>query len=125
VVVEDSIVRGTTFEPALRLLREAGAAEIHMRIASPPYLNPCYYGADVVSRDNLIACRYSIDELASVFGADSIGYLSIESACRMAGEAKSDTHCMACFTGEYPCAVTERGKRKYALRIGESKQIKF
>ena len=77
VLVDDSIVRGTTSGRIAGLLREAGAAEIHLRISAPPFLNPCYYGTDIDSRENLIACHYSVEEIAGILGVDSLGYLPI------------------------------------------------
>ena len=79
VMVDDSIVRGTTSANIIRMLREAGATEVHVRISSPPFINPCYYGTDIDSKDKLIACKMSIDEIRQKIGADSLGYLSLES----------------------------------------------
>lgn len=114
VLIDDSIVRGTTSARIIRLVREAGAKEIHMRISSPPFLNPCYYGTDIDSRENLIACHHTIPEIADIIGADSLGYLSVDAAKRLARvrvdgkpvEASRD-FCCACFNGEYPTAVPE------------------
>lgn len=121
VMVDDSIVRGTTCARIVKLLREAGAKEVHMRIASPPYLYPCYYGTDVNSKDALIACRYSIDELAELFGADSLGYLSLEGVKRIAGGDMADSFCTGCFTGEYPTNAPDMSRRgKYEKKISEN-----
>ena len=78
VLIDDSIVRGTTSGQIVSLLREAGATQIHMRISSPPFRNPCYYGTDIDSREHLIACQHSIAEIGEIIGADSLGYLSLE-----------------------------------------------
>ena len=102
VLIDDSIVRGTTSRQIVGLLREAGAKEIHMRISSPPFLNPCYYGTDIDSRDNLIACHHSVEEITSIIGADSLGYLALEDLAEMIG---SENYCHACFSGEYPTAI--------------------
>ena len=102
VLIDDSIVRGTTSRQIVGLLREAGAKEIHMRISSPPFLNPCYYGTDIDSRDNLIACHHSVEEITSIIGADSLGYLALEDLAEMIG---SENYCNACFSGEYPTAI--------------------
>jgi amidophosphoribosyltransferase len=102
VLIDDSIVRGTTSGRIVKLFREAGAKEIHMRISSPPFLHPCYYGTDIDSADHLIACGRSVEEIAKIIGADSLGYLPV-------GELKTLTgcceYCSACFNGEYPTAV--------------------
>ncbi|MFR7991139.1 MAG: amidophosphoribosyltransferase, partial [Anaerovoracaceae bacterium] len=73
----DSIVRGTTSARIVKLLREAGATEVHMRSSAPPFLNPCYYGTDIDSKENLIACKHTIEEIGKIIGADSLGYLDI------------------------------------------------
>ncbi len=106
VLIDDSIVRGTTSARIIRLVREAGAKEVHMRISAPPFLNPCYYGTDIDSRENLIACKHSVSEIAQLIGADSLGYLSIEGALHLAqaDEEKGRGFCCACFNGAYPTA---------------------
>ena len=114
VLIDDSIVRGTTSARIIQLVRDAGAKEVHMRISSPPFLNPCYYGTDIDSRENLIACHHTIPEIADIIGADSLGYLSVEAAKRLANiradgkkpEPGRD-FCCACFNGDYPTAVPE------------------
>lgn len=106
VLIDDSIVRGTTCAHIVQMLREAGAKEVHMRISSPPFLNPCYFGTDIDSRDKLIACRMPLDEVCKTIGADSLGYLSIEGIHGIAKEANID-FCDACFTGNYPIEVPE------------------
>ena len=78
VLIDDSIVRGTTIRKIVTLLKEAGAREVHLRICSPPFLFPCYYGTDIDSRENLIACKYPQDAIAGIVGADSLGYLPLE-----------------------------------------------
>ncbi len=110
VLVDDSIVRGTTSARIVSMLRDAGASEVHMRISSPPFLNPCYYGTDVDSREHLIAVHHSIDEICSMIGADSLGFLSVEDArclAETAGDRPSDNYCAACFDGKYPVEVEE------------------
>lgn len=86
IMIDDSIVRGTTCARIVRLLREAGATEVHIRISAPPFLNPCYYGTDIDSRDMLIACHHTIPEIAEIVGADSLGYLSVDNVVRLAGD---------------------------------------
>ena len=115
--VDDSIVRGTTSKRIVNLIREAGAKEIHMRISCPPFKNPCYFGTDIDSRENLIACRMSIDEIAKEIGADSLGYLSVENLNKVAEDAGCG-FCNGCFTGEYPVEVpTEMPKDKFEFKI--------
>ncbi|MDY4592762.1 MAG: amidophosphoribosyltransferase [Eubacteriales bacterium] len=97
VLIDDSIVRGTTSARIVGLLRDAGATEVHMRVTSPAFLNPCYYGTDIDSRENLIACKHSVEEIARLIGADSLGYLSIDGVKEIAGV----DCCTACFDGKY------------------------
>ena len=121
VLVDDSIVRGTTCGQIVNLLRAAGAKEVHMRISSPPFKFPCYYGTDISSKDKLIANRYTTEEIAMVIGVDSLGYLSIENAMKLSGEEKG--YCNACFTGEYPTMVpTEIPARRFDQKIGEKEK---
>ncbi|WP_322204661.1 amidophosphoribosyltransferase, partial [Acutalibacter intestini] len=102
VLVDDSIVRGTTSGRIVKLLREAGAKEIHLRVSSPPFLYPCYYGTDIDSQDHLIACRHTVEETAAIIGADSLGYLPVDALDRLAG---SPGICSACFSGRYPTPI--------------------
>ncbi len=119
VMIDDSIVRGTTCGQIVNLLREAGAREVHMRVSSPPFLNPCYYGTDIDSRENLIACHHSVDEIAKIIGADSLGYLPVSSLPELIG--RSDI-CNACFTGDYPTAVPENiAKDRFEAKLSEKK----
>ncbi|KAF2584917.1 hypothetical protein F2Q70_00033939 [Brassica cretica] len=106
VVVDDSIVRGTTSSKIVRLLREAGAKEVHMRIASPPIVASCYYGVDTPSSEELISNRMSVDEVRNYIGSDSLAFLSFETLKKHLGE-DSKTFCYACFTGNYPVKPTE------------------
>jgi len=106
VVVDDSIVRGTTSKALVGLIREAGAAEIHLRVASPPLRHPCYYGIDIPNRDELIAANLSVPEIAEFVGADSLGYLSFEGLYRAVGAREQ--HCDACMSGNYRVPL-ERG----------------
>lgn len=103
IVVDDTIVRGTTTPRIVKLLREAGAAEVHMRIAAPPIQHPCHFGVDMATRGELIAARQSVEEIRRHIGADSLGYLSIEGLQRALGLGKPT--CLACFTGDYPVSV--------------------
>ncbi len=102
VLIDDSIVRGTTSECLVKLLREAGAKEIHMRISSPPFLHPCYYGTDIDSEEHLIACKHSVEEIAKMIGVDSLGYLPVSELGNLIG---NNDYCSACFDGNYPTLV--------------------
>ena len=122
VVVDDSIVRGTTSGRFVRLLREAGAAEVHMRISAPPFLNPCYYGTDIDSRDNLIACHHSVEEICAIIGADSLGYLPAEDLPYLLGDANCEGFCDACFTNNYPTMIpTNSSKSRFEYKISEGR----
>ena len=119
VLVDDSIVRGTTSKRIVKLLREAGAKEIHMRISAPPFLHPCYYGTDIDSEENLIACHHSMDEIAELIGVDTLGYLPVEKLDRL---VESKHYCAACFNGEYPTQIPvdlrkDRFERKLSERV--------
>jgi amidophosphoribosyltransferase len=105
-LVDDSIVRGTTSRKIVRMLREAGAAEVHMRVSCPPTISPCYYGIDTPTRDELIAARHSIDEIRAFVGADSLGYLSLESLRRAVGDGENQ-FCTSCYTGHYPTELVQ------------------
>ena len=119
VLVDDSIVRGTTSARIVGLLREAGATEVHMRSSAPAFKNPCYFGTDIDSRDKLIACQYTEEEIRTMLGADSLGYLSCDSAKLLADN--SHGFCTACFDGNYPeTPPTSCGKSKYERRISEA-----
>ena len=119
VLIDDSIVRGTTSRQIVNLLREAGAKEVHMRISSPPFMHPCYYGTDIDSRENLIACHHSVDEIADIIGADSLGFLSEDELCNLIG---SDGFCSACFNGEYPTPIPENTtKDRFEAKLSERK----
>jgi len=114
VVVDDSIVRGNTTRQIVQMLRDAGAAEVHLRISAPPIKHPCHYGIDMSTREEMIAHGRTVDEVAAELGCDSLHYLSLEGVYRAVG-AKRETHCDACFTGEYPLARTEAANGKFAL----------
>lgn len=110
VIVDDSIVRGTTSRKIVRALRDAGAIEVHMRISSPPVTHPCFYGIDTDSQDQLIAATKSVEEIAKQIEVDSLAYLSWQGMLEAAGEDTS-SFCSACFTGDYPIAIPETVKR--------------
>ena len=121
VVIDDSIVRGTTIDRITNMLRNAGAKEVHMRISSPPFLWPCYYGTDIPSRGELIAVNHTIDEICKLSGADTLGYLPVECLDEMLGGRFTD-YCDACFTGYYPAPVTKltfKGKERGGMNFEE------
>ena len=120
VLVDDSIVRGTTCARIVRLLRTAGATEIHLRSSAPAFLHPCYYGTDIDSRENLIACHHSVEEIARIVGADTLGYLPVEDAELIAEGASCGGFCTACFTGEYPTEKPLSHVNKFENKISES-----
>ncbi|MCC8072946.1 MAG: amidophosphoribosyltransferase [Clostridiales bacterium] len=120
IMIDDSIVRGTTCARIVRLLREAGAKEVHMRVSSPPFKYPCFFGTDVDSQDNLIACQFdTVKEIAEKIGVDSLGYLSVEATHKLAD--KSDCgFCDGCFTGKYPVEVPkEQHKDKFEEKMNK------
>src|SRR6266513_1299340 len=106
VVVDDSIVRGTTSKALVQLIRQAGAAEVHFRVASPPITGPCYYGIDTPTKGELIASSHEVTEIRDHLGVDSLGYLSLDGMLRAAGGDPAD-FCHACFSGDYPTDIPE------------------
>ena len=116
VLIDDSIVRGTTCRRTIRLLRDAGAREIHMRVSAPPFVAPCWYGTDIDSAENLIANHHSIPEIAAIIGVDSLGYLTLEQAKLLTG--RDSGFCTACFGGGYPTDVPSDGlKDRFEKKI--------
>ena len=107
VLIDDSIVRGTTSRKIVRMVRDAGATEVHMRISCPPTISPCYYGVDTPSKSQLIAANKSVDEIAEYIGADSLAYLSLEGMLKAAGGGEALRYCTACYTGKYPTKVVD------------------
>ena len=117
VLVDDSIVRGTTSGRIVKLLRDAGAKEIHMMISSPPFTNPCYYGTDIDTRENLVACHHTVKEIAEMIGADTLGYLPVKALHELVGH---EGFCNACFTGEYATPVPQNvSKNRFERRLSE------
>ena len=120
VLIDDSIVRGTTSQRIVKLLREAGAKEIHMRISAPPFLHPCYYGTDIDSEENLIAFHHTVEEIAKIIGVDSLGYLATDELRELAG---NDDYCSACFTNEYPTSIPKGGsKNRFEQKLSHKKK---
>ncbi len=121
VVVDDSIVRGTTTRQIVSMLREAGAAEVHLRISSPPYRWPCFYGMDTGRRSELLAADMSVGEICDYVGADSLAYLELERLLEATG-ARSDAFCTACLSGKYPVSVPD-GLSKDVLELPEGEDV--
>lgn len=120
ILIDDSIVRGTTSRPIVKQLREAGATQVHFLSSAPKFLNPCYYGTDIDSRENLIACHHTTEEIAKIIGADSVGYLDVEHAKMLTGREENG-FCMACFDGKYPTEVpTKVDKNRFERHISEN-----
>jgi amidophosphoribosyltransferase len=109
VLIDDSIVRGTTSKKIVRMVREAGAKEIHVRISCPPTISPCYYGVDTPDKADLIAANMSVEQIREFIGADSLGYLSLEGMIEATGLA-ADKSCVACWNGKYPTQITREAE---------------
>ena len=117
VLVDDSVVRGTTSARLVKILRDAGAKEVHMRLSSPPFMHPCYFGTDIDSRENLIAANYSLEEIKNILKVDSIGYLNVAALPHLADNSKCG-YCTGCFTGNYPVAPpANTEKLKFEQRL--------
>jgi amidophosphoribosyltransferase len=120
VLVDDSIVRGTTSTKIVQMMRDAGATEVHFRIASPPITHPDYYGIDTPERDKLLAATHTIEEMRAFIGADSLAFLSVSGIYRAMGHERRDPERPQftdhCFTGDYPTALTDRDTRDHAPR---------
>jgi amidophosphoribosyltransferase len=124
ILVDDSIVRGTTSKKIIQLLRDAGAKEVHVRVASPPVLNPCYYGIDTAIQDELVASHFQnpdndYSKLAKHLGADSLAYLSIEGMLEAFGHTENEL-CLACLNGKYPIPISDQTRLKLSKYILES-----
>jgi amidophosphoribosyltransferase len=119
VLIDDSIVRGTTSKKIVRMVRDAGAKEVHMRISCPPTISPCYYGVDTPSKNQLIAANKSVDEIREYIGADSLAYLSLEGLRRAAGDTDPRSYCTACYTGKYPTKIVDVESIAPAMAAGD------
>ena len=120
VLIDDSIVRGTTCRRTIDLLRKAGAKEIHMRVSAPPFVSECYYGTDIDDKNKLIANHHTVEEIAKIIGVDSLGYLSLEDVVKLADNTKGG-FCTACFGGGYPTAIPkDGGKDRFESKISEN-----
>jgi amidophosphoribosyltransferase len=107
VLIDDSIVRGTTSKKIVRMVRGAGAKEVHMRISCPPTISPCFYGVDTPRKNELIAANNTIEEIREFMGADSLGYLSLEGLKKACRDGEKTTYCTACYTGRYPTQLVD------------------
>jgi len=116
VVVDDSIVRGNTTRQIVRMLRDAGASEVHLRVSAPPIRHPCHYGIDMSTREEMIAHERTVAEIAAELGCDSLAYLSLEGVYEAMG-AERERHCDACFSGDYPLAGSDEAGGKYSLEL--------
>jgi amidophosphoribosyltransferase len=116
VLIDDSIVRGTTSKKIVQMIREAGAAEIHMRISCPPTISPCYYGVDTPNKADLIAAQMSVEEIRKFIGADSLGYLSLEGMLEAAG-INADSACVACWNERYPTRITQEAETMHSREM--------
>ena len=118
ILIDDSIVRGTTSRRIISLLREAGAKEVHMRVCAPPFLYPCFYGTDLDSSENLVACQHTVPEISEMIGADSLAFFPVGKLELLAG---GHNYCSACFDGRYPTGIpVNTGKNRFEQRLLES-----
>jgi len=113
IMIDDSIVRGTTSNKIVTMLKDAGAAEVHVRISSPPFCHPCYFGIDIPDEEQLIAHNHSVEEIGRIIGADSLAYLPLDALSEMSGGRRI---CTACFSGDYPIAPPTENIRGDYLR---------
>jgi len=119
VLIDDSIVRGTTSKKIVRMVRDAGASEVHMRVSCPPTISPCYYGVDTPSKNQLIAANKSVEEIREYIKADSLAYLSLEGLRKAAGEGDEKFYCTACYTGKYPTNIVDVEDIAPAMATGD------
>jgi amidophosphoribosyltransferase len=124
VLIDDSLVRGTTSIKIVQMMRDAGATEVHFRVASPPFAHSCFYGVDTPRRDKLLAARMELESMREYIGADSLAFVSIDGLYRAVGQEKRDSgcpqYCDACFTGEYPTPLTD-----FKAKHEEDAQLSF
>ena len=117
IMIDDSIVRGTTSHLIVKMLRDAGAKEVHVKVSAPPFLHPCYYGTDIDSEENLIASHHGEKEVATLIGADSLGYLPLECLHELTG---THSYCDACFSGKYATEIpTDVRKDRFEQKLSE------
>ena len=119
IVIDDSIVRGTTSRKIVKMIRDAGAREVHMRISSPPTMHPCFYGIDTPDKGELIAANMTVPEINTYIGSDSLAYLTREGMLEVAGASQGKTFCDACFSGEYPIPIDDQNTNARQMRLFE------
>ena len=125
VLIDDSIVRGTTCARIVKILREAGAKEVHMRVSAPPFIDACYYGTDIDSKEGLIAYNHTVEEIAEIIGVDSLGYLSVDNVTKLCDKNGPKGFCTACFSGKYPTKVpSQSNKHRFEKKLSEVKPEK-
>ena len=123
IMIDDSIVRGTTSKKLVSLLRGAGAKEIHVLVSAPPFVNSCYYGVDIDSNDFLIAKHHTVEETAKLIGADSLGYLDANDLYKLGESGACKGYCTACFTGDYPTEVPKFiNKNRFERKLSEKER---
>jgi amidophosphoribosyltransferase len=125
ILVDDSIVRGTTSRKIVKMVKAAGAREVHMRISSPPTLSPCFYGIDTPRRSELIAATHTLGEIQRHLGVDSLAYLSMPGLLDAVAPARRGAYCTSCFTGEYPVAFPNASDvdwKQLALKVVTSRE---
>jgi amidophosphoribosyltransferase len=120
VLIDDSLVRGTTSKKIVRMVREAGASEVHLRISCPPTISPCFYGVDTPTREELIAAQQSTEQICDFIGADSLGYLSMNGLMEAVGDPQNTRFCTACYTGKYPTKINLNSSRNEMMREREA-----
>ncbi len=122
IMVDDSIVRGTTSARVVRILREAGAKEVHVIFSAPPFRHPCWFGTDIDSEENLIANHHTEEEICRIIGADSIGFLRMEDLQKLCGDRNLPL-CIGCFSGEYPVDPPARkGRHRFEIPLGQAEE---
>jgi amidophosphoribosyltransferase len=123
ILVDDSIVRGTTSRKIVEMVRRAGATEVHMRISCPPTISPCYYGVDTPTYKELIAFNSTIEEIREFINADSLGYLSHQGLLTACGADEGLSFCSACYTGKYPLQTPHQSQAEKAKVLAHSKRV--
>ena len=126
ILVDDSIVRGTTSRKIVKMVRAAGAKEVHVRISCPPTISPCFYGVDTPRRAELIAATHTLEEIREFLEADSVGYLSLEGLLAAVGEGRTG-YCRSCYTGQYPvaCPRDEKTYLQLALKLDKTETVAY
>ena len=119
VLIDDSLVRGTTSKKIVKMVRDAGATQVHFRISCPPTISPCYYGVDTPTTEELIGANNSVQEICDFIGADSLGYLSMAGMLEAVGDPGDTKFCKACYTGQYPTLLKNQPVQIASARAGQ------